>query len=100
MQTQTLPVFPLPRIAPHPRTGDRVTFARGGELGCVQQTEPGRFQVAAGDVLLWLRADAVVARSAGVIRLACEPSELYRYTASRRPLATSAARSRPPATLV
>lgn len=83
MQTDALPPILPPGLTPRPRPGDHVLFARGAELGVVQEIGPGRFQVAAGDLLLWLRAESVVSRSAGLVRLACEPGELYRFAVSR-----------------
>ncbi|MCC7363857.1 MAG: hypothetical protein IT303_05765 [Dehalococcoidia bacterium] len=63
----------------HPRVGDDVLLFRGVRLGAVRMIAQGAFQVATGDLLVWIRNEAILARTHHGVRLLCDRDNLHLY---------------------
>ena len=85
--------------ADRPQPGDTVTFLRGAVVGTVRMVSPDAFQVATGDLLLWVKNTAILSRSEEGVRLLCDAVNLHQYAGRPVTEPTRPAMSQPTATM-
>ena len=68
--------------------GDAVRFRDGTPFGVVERTAPLAFQVSTGELICWVRNEAIARRSGAAIELCCSMDELHGYAGRtvRRPV--------------